>query len=320
MDEVPWRLERPVLDPGVVKALLAEQFPDLGARSVARLGEGWDCETWLIDDHWVFRFPKREEVQTSLAREAVLLPVLAERLDVRLPVAQWSGSPGEHFPYSFSGYRIVPGRTWDWSARPAAPLAAFEADFGRFLDALHGSTACADRALRKAGGKSLGDPVPLDWTAELERVRDLLEQRLRADTLAVVAPLLAGELAAPAPFAGDPVLLHFDLAEDHVFMDDATGKILGVIDWADAGFGDPAMDFIEVTIWLGPECLERVLAAYGHPVDAGFQDRVRYGASVVALLNLAFAVERGDALRAARRQHHLENVMLPAGELMSWYR
>lgn len=319
MAEAPWRLERAVLDAGAVKALLAEQVPDLDVSSVSRLGEGWDCEAWLVDDHWVFRFPKRQEVQVSLAREAVLLPVLAERLDVRLPVAEWSGKPCERFPYTFYGYRLVPGQTWDWSVRPTTRLVTFESRFMGFLNRLHGSTAAARGALREAG-EMLADSIPLDWVAELERVRDLLEGRLRAETLAVVAPLLAGEVAAPAPFVGDPVLLHYDLSEDHVFMDDATGQILGVIDWADAGFGDPAMDFIEATIWLGPEFLERVLAAYRHPVDAGFQDRVRYGASVVALLNLAFAVERGDALRAARRQHHFENVMLPGGELMSWQR
>lgn len=318
MSEVPWRLERPALDGGTVKRLLAEQFPHLGVSSVARLGEGWDCETWLVDDSWVFRFPKRDSVQANLAREAALLPVLDERLDVRLPVAEWSGSPGERFPFAFFGYRLVPGRTWDWSARPTAKLSAFEADFIALLNGLHGSTAAAKQALPDVYGSYADGYAPMDWGVELMRVRDLLLRRLRPATLQVVAPLLAGELQAPAPFTGEPLLLHFDFAEDHVFMDDA-GRVLGVIDWTDAGLGDPAIDFIEATIWLGPAFLERVLAAYQHPVDGGFRERVRYGASVVALLNLAFAVERGDAERAARRQHHLENVMLPAGELMSWH-
>lgn len=320
MAEAPWRLERPVLDAAAVEALLAAQFPDLGPRRAERLGEGWDCETWLLDATWVFRFPKREEVQESLAREAVLLPVLQERLDLHLPDPQWFGQPGELFPFTYFGYRLVPGRTRDWSVRPARPLAAFESDFIRFLNALHGSTPAVRRAFRDAGMRLPEEEVPLNWAAELERVRTVLEQRLQSGTLAALAPLLAGEVDPPPPFTGDPVLLHFDLAEDHVFMDDATAKISGVIDWADAGLGDPAMDFIEATIWLGPAFLERALAAYRHPVDAGFRDRVRYGASMVALLNLAFAVERGDASRAARRQHHLENVMLPAGELLSWQR
>lgn len=317
MADAPWRLERPVLDAGTVEALLAEQFPDLGLSRAERLGEGWDCETWLLDDAWVFRFPKREEVQQSLAREAVLLPVLKDRVDLRLPDPQWFGQPGDLFPFSFFGYRLVPGRTWDWSARPALPLATFESDFIGFLNVLHGSTSAARRAFRDLGMAFADEEAPLDWAAELGRVRELLEGRLQSGTLAAVAPLLAGEVAPP-PFAGDPVLLHFDLAEDHVFMDEITAKIRGVIDWADAGLGDPAMDFVEATIWLGPAFLERVLAGYRHSVDAGFRDRVRYGAGVVALLNLAYAVERGDERRAARRQHHLEAVMLPAGELMSW--
>jgi len=319
MDEVPWRLERPVLDARTVTALIAEQFPDLGVRRVSPLGEGWDCETWLVDDCWVFRFPKRATVQESLARESLLLPVLAERIDLRLPVPEWVGTPCERFPFVFSGYRLVPGRPRDWSSRPAQPPAAFESDFIGFLNDLHGSTAVVQDALSAAGESYPADYAPIHWAAELMRVRDVLRGRLGPETLAAVKPLLAGEVAPPAPFAGDPVLLHFDLAEDHVLMDDSTGRILGVIDWADAGFGDPAVDFIEATMWLGPDFLERVLAAYRHPVDDGFRDRVRYGATVVALLNCAYAVQRGDAVRAARRQQHLETVMLPAGELRSWH-
>ncbi len=319
MDAIPWRLERAALDALAVKTLLATQFPQLAAQSITRLGEGWDCETWLIDEAWVFRFPKREGVQASLVREALLLPLLAERLHVRLPVPQWSGRPCENFPFTFSGYGLVPGRTWNWSARPSRRLAAFEADFIAFLNGLHGSTAEARRALAQAGGSYPEDDAPIDWTAELARVRDLLTEHLSSETLVEVAPLLVGDLQPPDAFRGEKVLLHFDLSEDHVFMDDA-GHVLGVIDWADAGFGDPAVDFIEATIWLGPAFLERAIAGYRHPVDAGFRHRVRYGASVVALLNLAYAVERGDGARAARRQHHLEAVMRPAGELVSWHR
>ncbi|MCC5887931.1 MAG: phosphotransferase [Gammaproteobacteria bacterium] len=319
MDAVPWRLERPALDAAAVRRLLHAQFPDLAAESVSRLGEGWDCETWLIDDAWVFRFPKRESVQASLAREALLLPILAERLHIRLPVPEWSGRPDASFPFAFAGYRPVPGRTWNWSARPARRLAAFETDFVAFLNGLHGSTAEARRALAQTGGSYPEDYAPIDWAAELARVRHLLTERLGPETLALVAPLLAGNLPPPDAFRGEGVLLHFDLSEDHVFMDDA-GRVLGVIDWADAGFGDPAVDFIEATIWLGPEFLDRALAEYRHPVDAEFRRRVGYGASVVALLNLAYAVERGDAQRAARRQQHLETVMRAAGELTSWHR
>lgn len=317
--DVPWRLERPILEAASVKTLLGEQFPELGAGSVSRLGEGWDCEAWLVDRRWVFRFPKRETVQASLAREAALLPVLADRLNVRLPVPEWSGKPCEDFPFEFSGYRLVPGRTWNWCARPCRRVAAFEADFVGFLNDLHGSTAEARKALAETTGSYQEGYAPVDWAAELERVGDLLSERLGRETRVVVARLLAGDLQPPDAFPGEPVLLHFDLSEDHVFMDDF-GRVLGVIDWADAGFGDPAVDFIEATAWLGPEFLERALAGYRHPVDAGFRDRVRYGATVVALLNLAYAVERGDAQRAARRQQHLEAVMLPAGELFSWHR
>ncbi len=310
MGDAPWRTERASLDEASVRALLAVQFPELTVTHVERLGEGWDCETWLVDSTWVFRFPKRAEVQPSLARERALLPLLAKRLPVRVPVPEWIGESGALFPFDFSGYRLVPGRTWDWARRPEQPLSAFEDDLVRLLNVLHGITALARQALGDEA--HLEAHAPMDWHAELLRVRPVLEAHFAVDSR--LAALLDAASEVPEPFAGTPVLLHYDLAEDHVLMDDA-GRILGLIDWADAGIGDPAVDMIEPTAWLGPAFLERLLARYAHPVDAGLRHRVRYGAGLLALLNLAYALERGNADRAARLQRHLLEVMLPNGEL-----
>ena len=316
VDEVPWRTDRQALDAPRVRALLAEQFPDLKLREVARLGAGWDFETWEVDAEWVFRFPKRAEVEASMAREAELLPLLARHLEVRLPVPEWMGEPSAQFPFGFCGYRLVPGRAWDWTERPKKPLIAFEDSLVGLLNGLHGLAPAARALLAGAGRMPPEDVSPLDWRLELVRVRGLLEANLESAVFARALPLIDGSLTPPPAFAGAPVLLHYDLAEPHLLLDDDRGNILGVIDWSDAGFGDPVMDFIEPVIWLGPDFLERVLARYVHPVDAGFRARVRHGASVIALLNLAYAVEQGDALRAGRRRCHLEGVLVPNGEFI----
>lgn len=325
MEQEPWQRQRAALDGDAVRALLAAQFPALRLQSVQPLGEGWDCETWLVDGTVVFRFPKRAEVQASLEREGVLLPLLQQEferagLEVVLPVPRWQGQASERFPYVFAGYRLVPGRSRNWSLRPSTVLSAFEDDLLRFLEVLHGCTAKAEAVLADHDLSYPVDYAPLDWQAELRRVGPTLQARLSAAALEVVTPLLRGEVEPPPPFAGEPRLLHFDLAEEHVLMDPVGGGITGIIDWADAGFGDPAIDFIEPTIWLGPAFLERAVARYGHPLDAGFRNRVRYGAAVVALLNAAYGYQRGDEALGRRRQRHLEAVMLPAGELGSWHR
>ncbi len=314
---VPWRLERAPLTAPAVRALLADRFHGLALDAVVPLGEGWDCETWLVDDTWVFRFPKRAEVQPSLQRECAMLPLLGERLPVRVPVPEWQGEPAADFPFAFFGYRLIPGRALDWAERPSQPLETFEADFAALLNALHGSTAAARVAVAGVEQNYPESYAPLDWHAELLRVRPTLEAHLSDRALAATAALVNGRIEPPPAYPGDAVLLHYDLCGDHVLMAADSGRILGVIDWADAGFGDPAIDLIEATLWLGPAFLERFLARYDHPVDPGLRTRVRYGASVIALLNVAYAIERGQEQLAQRRRRHLEETMLPRGELYS---
>ena len=49
-----------VVEAGLVRRLLGDQFDELELRSLEPLGEGWDNSVWLVDERWVFRFPRRE--------------------------------------------------------------------------------------------------------------------------------------------------------------------------------------------------------------------------------------------------------------------
>src|SRR5437762_4534875 len=49
------------LNAAIVRAVVREQFPELAVASVEPMGEGWEFETFLIDDRVVFRFPRRAD-------------------------------------------------------------------------------------------------------------------------------------------------------------------------------------------------------------------------------------------------------------------
>ena len=170
----------------------------------------------LVDDDWVFRFPRRPGVEEALEVEIALLPTLAAALPVAVPSFEYvSRSP------LFVGYRVIRGE----------PLVEEDAEGVRaFLDALH--------AVDPAG-------LPLDRTdwvdayrgqcAEFER---LVFPLLDADTRRR-AQQLFGDVETLVGF--EPALLHADLGPDHLLVRD--GSLRGVIDWGDARVGDPALDY-----------------------------------------------------------------------------
>ena len=208
-------------------------------KTIVEIDVGYDFEVAIVDDDWVFRFPRRPSVAEALEVEIALLPTLATVLPVDVPVF-------EHVSRSplFVGYRLIRGE----------PLVDEDADGVRdFLEALH--------ALDLSG-------LPVerpDWIeayrrqcAEFERlVLPLLDTDLRRR-----AQRLLGEAETLVGF--EPALLHADLGPEHLRVRDR--RLAGVIDWSDARIGDPALDYA----WLlnGPFA--------GWDVDPDFRRRARF--------------------------------------------
>jgi aminoglycoside phosphotransferase len=84
-----------------------------------------------------------------------------------------------------------------------------------------------------------------------------------------------------------PAFTHGDLQVDHVFVND--DEITGVLDWSEAGQGDPLYDL--ATLTLGhEEHLDDVVAGYGTGVDL---DVIRAWWSWRSLMGIRWLVEHG---------------------------
>jgi aminoglycoside phosphotransferase (APT) family kinase protein len=84
-----------------------------------------------------------------------------------------------------------------------------------------------------------------------------------------------------------PVFMHGDLQVAHVFVDGDV--VTGVLDWSEAGQGDPSYDLASLTLGH-PERLDDVLAGYGAGVDL---DAVRGWWSLRSLMAVRWLVEHG---------------------------
>src|SRR6185437_3736027 len=47
-----------VVTPEIVRDILREQFPDLAAATIEPMDDGWEHQTFLVDVHLVFQFPR----------------------------------------------------------------------------------------------------------------------------------------------------------------------------------------------------------------------------------------------------------------------
>jgi aminoglycoside phosphotransferase (APT) family kinase protein len=104
-----WAPERRT-DAARAARLVAAAAPGLAGRRVDLLGEGWDNTVFLVGGDWVFRFPRRALALPGFRRETAVLPRVAGRLPLAVPVPEVVADDGEAEPWPYTGARLVRGR------------------------------------------------------------------------------------------------------------------------------------------------------------------------------------------------------------------
>ncbi len=297
----PWSAEQ-VVSESLARVLIEGQFPALAPVHVEPLEFGWDNTAYRVNGRFVFRFPRRQVAVDLLTVEQNVLPAIAPRLPLPVPVPTMAGQPDDHFPWLFAGYRMLPGRTACVAAlSPSQRMKAAE-PIARFLAALHaiptepsrcpsgsGSVA-AEAACLGAGPDTIGR---LDLSKRVPKTRENLERVVQLGLIDDSAPWVSmlDELDL-ARRAKSTTLVHGDLYARHMLVDD-DGRPCGVIDWGDVHIGDPAIDLSIAHGLLPPEAHAAFRRAYG-PIDDETWRVARFRALYHASVTIPYGHDIGD--------------------------
>ncbi|GGO47433.1 aminoglycoside phosphotransferase [Streptomyces daqingensis] len=222
----------PVIDAGLVRRLVAEQFPQwarLPVRSVRF--DGHDNRTFHLGDSLTVRLPSAAGYAAQVEKEQRWLPVLAPQLPLPVPVPVAQGRPGAGYPFSWSVMRWLEGDTA--ANGHIGDLTGFADDLARFLSSLQradtagGPLAGEHSAFRGASLKT--------YDEETRRALAALRDRVPVETATAV-----WEAALDAAWLGRPVWFHGDVAVGNLLVRD--GRLSAVLDFGCSGVGDPACD------------------------------------------------------------------------------
>src|SRR5262249_5745856 len=138
-----------------------------------------------------------------------------------------------------------------------------------------------------------------EMLAETIAMREVLLPWLPLELQAACRPYLDGTCAVPAKTTARRCLVHGDLVDEHVILDNRS-RVSGVIDWGDAGLSDPTIDFGGLCAWLGAEFVRQVLAHYGHPWNESCMEQIAFRARCVALTTCGWSLAGKGTCNADR--------------------
>ena len=203
---------------------------------------------------WVLRLPRRADVMHRAAYERRVLAFLKPRLPIAIP--DW-----QVFSNDLIAYPLLPGQpalTFDsttyavtWYMDQHAP--AYPAKLAHILSILHKipPSKAQDEGIEYLAPKAYRE----DTANKLERVRRelgihaALDQRLQA------------WLKNDALWPNHSVFTHGDLYAGHILVDE-NAHPTAVIDWTEARYSDPAIDFVGHLNVFGMESLKALLKEY----------------------------------------------------------
>jgi aminoglycoside phosphotransferase (APT) family kinase protein len=101
-----WRPEI-VVDTDMAGRLIG-QFAEVEIDTLRLLADGWDRAAWLVNEKWVFGFPRRAAAVPGIEREIQFLPRLAPLLPRPIPVPVFVGQPADGYPGRSSAAPFFP--------------------------------------------------------------------------------------------------------------------------------------------------------------------------------------------------------------------
>ncbi|MFR3687041.1 MAG: phosphotransferase family protein, partial [Enterococcus sp.] len=97
------------MDKEQAKTRIRQAYPELTIETVEFLGEGFDSETFLINQSYVFKFPRHARAARNLYKEAIILKEISDKLPLKVPKICFIGKADEPNQLDFVGQEKIEG-------------------------------------------------------------------------------------------------------------------------------------------------------------------------------------------------------------------
>lgn len=238
---------------------IKEEFPEIRFKNAKQITCGLDHIVLILDDKYVFRFPKNDYYKKKIKVEMRLLSKLQKKIK-KIPDYTFVSKD-----QSFGGYPLIDGKPLstkkfkEFTAQQKTQLANELADF---LTILH--------KIPISKSQNIGLKVEWSHQDELKQYKErrkYIKKVLNSKELSFVDNLMEKYVSLKLP---KNCLVHHDISEDHILA--KNNRLSGIIDFGDSSLNDPAVDFAWFWEW-GRDFVQKVYKRYNGRKDNEFLSR-----------------------------------------------
>lgn len=253
----------PTLD--LARKLIAEQFPEFSHLPITDVEkQGHDNRTYRLGSDMLIRMPTAADYALKVPKEQELLPQLAKCLSLSIPVPIKMGKPSADYPYPFSVYKWLPGKSINLLTLTEQEKEQLAFDLARFLKEL--------QAISDVEGPEPGQHNW--WRGNHVSVYDkgAREQIAKLANLIDATPALdLWDQACATKWDKQPVWIHGDFAIGNILMEG--GQLSAVIDFGGIAVGDPACDLVIAWTYLSGKARGIFMKEMGFDADTWLRAR-----------------------------------------------
>jgi aminoglycoside 2''-phosphotransferase len=240
-----------------VKENIQKDYPNFVFESISKIGEGMDSVAFLVNEFFIFRFPKDEETRRNLAKEILALPILRQQLKIETPQFEYIGAEN-----SFVGYKKIEGEFLTkelFYSFSKSEQDKIQKSLAGFLITIHQQnidefTKC---------GIEIQD-FRAEYKCDFENVQEYVFPLISIENKEFITKQFHQYLETRENFSCQPVLLHNDFRAEHVLVNTKTKQITGIIDFGDIGIGDADYDLMCLVDDYGEDFVRSLLKFYTH--------------------------------------------------------
>lgn len=236
------------ISPELASRLIASQFPEYAHLPITSVEkQGHDNRTYHLGSDMLIRMPTEESYALKVPKEQDLLPKLAPHLTLSIPVPIKMGKASEDYPYPFSIYKWLDGKSINLLVLDNECLENLALDLAKFLKELQNINNIEGPAPGQHNWWR-GDHVSVYDKGAREQILELL------DVIDVAKAIDLWDRACNTKWDKSPVWVHGDFAIGNMLL--TNNKLSAVIDFGGVALGDPACDLVIAWTFLNGKSRE----------------------------------------------------------------